>query len=438
MKQKLYILCLFIAGLGYGQTVYIEDSTFRTFLQNNYGQTMVGDSLDTQAAAGIVDTLAMKGFGINSLQGIEYFTAVTGILADSNNINSFPDISTFSDAFIISLNYNRLTSLEVSSQQDNLRTLNISNNMLTQLPNIVPLTNIQSVDARDNLISSFVMSFENNSTLDSLHLENNKLSFEEFLSINSLPMFSLYHLFPQDSIGPGGDFERPQGESIRYYLNQDSSVLDSEYKWYLNDVPYITNQTPYLDIDTVGTFSVYIKNQNVSATDSLVGKTFTVYEDSCFSLKDLNYASYRPDCETNGSVYVNENSISGGTAPFTFYLISNFSGDTLSSANGSFTGLEAGSYRVYIEDDNGCSGSLPSSISIQRVTDCDEIITADNPNFYIKEDGEVKIYDRSGKLIKTLSAPVYWDGTDKNGRLVSMGLYFINVGEQVYKVTMIR
>lgn len=438
MKQKLYILCLFIAGLGYGQTVYIEDNTFRTFLQNNYEQTMVGDSLDTQAAAGVVDTLAMKGLGINSFQGIEYFIAVTGILADSNNINSFPDISTFSDAFIISLNYNRLTSLEVSSQQDNLRTLNISNNMLTQLPNIVPLTNIQSLDARDNLISSFVTSFENNSTLDSLHLENNKLSFEEFLSINSLPMFSLYHLFPQDSIGPGGDFERPKGESIRYYLNQDSSVISSEYKWYLNDVPYITNQSPFLDIDTTGVFTVYIKNENVSTEDSLVGKSFTVSENLCFTLDGLNYQSKSIDCNIGGEVYINENSISGGTSPFTYVLISSFSGDSLSSLSGIFTDLKETTYSLYVKDNAGCTETLENFISIQEKADCDIIITKENPSFFIKDKGDVKIYDRSGKLIKSLKAPVYWNGTDKDGRLVSMGLYFVNVGEQVYKVTMIR
>ncbi|WP_162144127.1 gliding motility-associated C-terminal domain-containing protein [Sporocytophaga myxococcoides] len=59
--------------------------------------------------------------------------------------------------------------------------------------------------------------------------------------------------------------------------------------------------------------------------------------------------------------------------------------------------------------------------------------------YYIPYAGKANIYDRNGKHIKTLTTPAFWDGTNDRGELLTPGLYFLNVNEDVQKtVTLIR
>ncbi|MBO9699053.1 MAG: hypothetical protein J7604_02525 [Sporocytophaga sp.] len=59
--------------------------------------------------------------------------------------------------------------------------------------------------------------------------------------------------------------------------------------------------------------------------------------------------------------------------------------------------------------------------------------------YYIPYTGKSNIYDRNGKHIKTLTTPAFWDGTNDRGELLTPGLYFLNVNEDVQKtVTLIR
>lgn len=59
--------------------------------------------------------------------------------------------------------------------------------------------------------------------------------------------------------------------------------------------------------------------------------------------------------------------------------------------------------------------------------------------YYIPYAGKANIYDRNGTHIKTLTTPAFWDGTNDRGELLTPGLYFLNVNEDVQKtVTLIR
>ena len=47
--------------------------------------------------------------------------------------------------------------------------------------------------------------------------------------------------------------------------------------------------------------------------------------------------------------------------------------------------------------------------------------------FYFDEIGIGTIYDRYGRVVKEIQFPGYWDGTDKNGKLVTSGYYIIKL-----------
>lgn len=59
--------------------------------------------------------------------------------------------------------------------------------------------------------------------------------------------------------------------------------------------------------------------------------------------------------------------------------------------------------------------------------------------YFIEETGTAKIYDLRRKLIKTLSAPATWDGTNHSGALLDAGFYIIILNDKtpIY-ITLIR
>lgn len=83
---------MFIPFLGYGQVddlYFIEDQNFLAFLQEHYPQTIVNDSLDINATAGI-DNLQLNNLGLESLDGIQFFSDLTYLNCDSNQLSTLP------------------------------------------------------------------------------------------------------------------------------------------------------------------------------------------------------------------------------------------------------------------------------------------------------------------------------------------------------------
>ena len=59
--------------------------------------------------------------------------------------------------------------------------------------------------------------------------------------------------------------------------------------------------------------------------------------------------------------------------------------------------------------------------------------------YYLDQQGKTAIYDRSGKFIRSMPTPSYWDGTNDKGELVVPGLYFLIANDDTQKtVTLIR
>lgn len=95
----------------------------------------------------------------------------------------------------------------------------------------------------------------------------------------------------------------------------------------------------------------------------------------------------------------------------------------------SYTKLTSGNYQINIIDTMGCTTYANESIEIKHVGNCEEFILfigQQGPQaIHFNYDGELKIYDKYGKLVKTLDSPTYWEGTTDSGALVDFGIYFV-------------
>jgi len=84
-----------------------------------------------------------------------------------------------------------------------------------------------------------------------------------------------------------------------------------------------------------------------------------------------------------------------------------------------------------------------AQIKPQCQSNCETYFSPDGDGitdvYYLEDSGKTSIYDRSGKLVKSIATPAYWDGTNEKGEPSAPGIYFLiaNEGHQE-TVTLIR
>lgn len=79
----------------------------------------------------------------------------------------------------------------------------------------------------------------------------------------------------------------------------------------------------------------------------------------------------------------------------------------------------------------------------EKQEECCPVITADddgkNDYFFIAEKGKTKIFNVDGKLVKQLTTPQNWDGSDDRGTTVALGEYYVVTSEdKTYRVTVLK
>ncbi len=102
--------------------------------------------------------------------------------------------------------------------------------------------------------------------------------------------------------------------------------------------------------------------------------------------------------------------------------------------------FEEGHYFIKnVIDQYGCQYAVDYAFSIEKEGDCEESyvlmpFTNNAPSkITFKQEGEIKVVDKNGVVIKTLIAPVTWDGTTEDGSFVDIGVYFIYNNDEFVK-----
>ncbi len=113
-----------------------------------------------------------------------------------------------------------------------------------------------------------------------------------------------------------------------------------------------------------------------------------------------------------------------------------------------FDNLAEGPQDLFIADSDGCLLDLTAQAVIEyNEADCnkkDIVFYPDHPQFtngkiIFEEAGVVTIVSKAGQVIKQLSGPVEWDGTDASGNELPSGLYFIIYENgEVQNLTVVR
>lgn len=163
MSKPIVMLC-FVWTLSItsviSQTISIPDANFeQALIDANQDSDGMVNGVMLQSDAEAVITLALNNKGINSLQGIEYFTNVSGLVCSNNNLSSL-DVSSNTSLLYLDCGGNSLLNLDLSS-----------NPVLEQL--IVFGNPLTSIDVSNNTaLTYFNASFNQFTNLDISNLTN--------------------------------------------------------------------------------------------------------------------------------------------------------------------------------------------------------------------------------------------------------------------------
>ncbi len=176
--KKLLLLHLLLAMFLGAQTVKASvvlnatnfpDATFRAYISNLTGVS-VGSTI-SDATLARVESIDVADIDISSLQGIEYFSNLTRLNCEGNQLTSL-DIRLNPKLTRLVCSSNQLTSLDVRLNT-NLTFLSCNNNQLTSL-DVTKNTNLTWLYCYNNQLTSLNVS--NNTKLTFLYCDDNQLT----------------------------------------------------------------------------------------------------------------------------------------------------------------------------------------------------------------------------------------------------------------------
>ena len=169
--KKLLLILLCLPFIGFGQNVYIPDANFKAYLVANSAINTNGDSEIQVSEANSFNAFLSVGFqGITDLTGIEFFTSLTGLDCESNQL-TFLDLSNNTDLWFLECSNNQLVSLDIYNNPL-LQSLYGRNNQLLNL-NLTNNTNLCCLELTNNQIISLDLRNGNNYNLNDLDLSDN-------------------------------------------------------------------------------------------------------------------------------------------------------------------------------------------------------------------------------------------------------------------------
>ena len=175
MKQRLIslFLALFCIAAGAQADVVINDQNFPDEIFRNWLLLVDNDKDEKFSDEEIANIKGMRidGMGIETLQGIEYFTALKDLFCSENQLKTL-DLSKNTALEGLFCYDNQLTTLDVSNCKA-LESLYCVNNQLESL-DVSNNTALAWLDCGNNQLTSLVVS--NNTALQSLSCSNNQLT----------------------------------------------------------------------------------------------------------------------------------------------------------------------------------------------------------------------------------------------------------------------
>ncbi len=464
----------------------IENFTGATTLEVKYNPNL--QSIPNIDAMTNLTIIGLDSNGLTSLPNLSTLTGLKILSFHHNKVTSMPSLNGLTQLKTLFVNNNQLTALPNLSGLPMLTQLMVSYNPITSIPSLANLTSLAEIICDNTLITTFpditgctalssifcwnhlltsLPNFSSNTnlseiifsygrlttlpnlsslTLVSVDLSNNALSFEDIMPLPSQAAFSAFILSPQ-SPGTAGTVNALNSLPSNLTLGFDNSITSNVYSWYKDGVfvnntsvnKLAFNPATYKD---AGVYTCRITNTTPALSGIILSAAaLTLKVIPCLSSNNIFYHITNTDCSYPIRVTIEDSSFSTGTPPFS-YTVKNKQ-DSSSFNSSDFTLSREGTYDLIVKDGVGCVVTFPAKLVVPRNEQCDPVFYPNGDGiadtYYIEENGYAKIYNKSGELVKELSTPGSWDGTNKKGQDAPTGLYVIVVNETVnIKVTILR
>ena len=394
---------------------------------------------------------------LNSLSNLELMYVY------NNSITEFPPINNLTKLRVLDLQANKLSVVPDVTNNTNLTILRCDNNLIKVLPSLKHLTLLKELGFARNQIKKFPQ-LSPNSTLvkiigsdnfidtlpdlsaftgiKELKLTNNFLSFSDMLPLLGLPKFdSIVYLNPQRDFVIDTRVDGTLGASLEINAKIDVGVEGNRYTWYKDSVKVTETTTPFLPFERVnqsdgGSYTCKITNNSHLLADiTLHVGVIQLKLLPCITISTINYELLENDCKKGAHITIEDDDIEAKYLPLTAHLISSFNENDSYTTQlpGEINNIKPGFYSLRIEDVNQCGLELRNYIQISNPTNCTNSFTPNGDGledtFFIEQKGKAMIYTKEGKLVHTLNVPNAWNGKDREGELVPMGLYLIIVDD---------
>ena len=365
---------------------------------------------------------------ITEIPDLSRFPNLKNLVIGNNPINHPIDYSVATN--LVSLHVHKM-NIDTIAGLDKLKKLSILyawGNSIRSFGALDSITTLTKCVIYNNPINTLPY-LANKPDLASLAIANCHLTFEDIVPVLQLstPPAEFFYS-PQRPLSFGNKRARASHDfALKYPVSNAES--GNIYVWLKNgDVVDSSSSPSYtftpLTFDDNGDYTLRVYNSDVTGLQ-LSANTFNLNVIPCleFEIPFVNIIS--KSCTDGYRIDVSNARVAGGTEPYSYH-ISNEIYDKIFSEH-IIENIPAGQYQITLIDDNGCTAT--DNFTLNRVEKCDPVITPNGDGiadtYFVENSGTVKVYDLRRRLVKTMEAPVVWDGTDQNGALLDAGYYIL-------------
>ncbi|MGN6645546.1 MAG: glycoprotein [Cytophaga sp.] len=440
----------------------IPDISATTGLLNFYASNNQLTSLPDLSGIHLVDFQVVN----NKLTVFPDLSGSTGLLSlycSNNNMTQFPQLAQFPQLkkFVMGQNPINVSFIDVSACT-HLIELHVHKTGIDTIIGLEKLTNLTTLYAWSNNIRSFkgldlittlqlcyiydnpfydIPDVQNKPALTMLNVCSALLTFEDIQPV--LQNTSATFVYSPQRTIPFSDINARAENNYTLSYPAAAPLSTNIYVWMKNGIVIDSSTSatysfsPLTNTDA-GTYQLKIYNPFIPAL-KLNTSSFTISVLPCLELQIPNVFVMSKDCSKGYTVDFSQNQIAGGTAPFQYQLSTNASSKLITYPIAE--NIEAGNYFLTVIDSKNCKAT--DNFTLSKIENCDPVLTPNGDGitdtYYIEKTGKVSVYDLKRDLVNTLQAPIVWDGTDRNGKLLDAGLYILLMeGQAAVYLTIIR
>ncbi len=357
-----------------------------------------------------------------------------------NNLKSVPDLSRNVNLVEINLGMNFIEGLPSFVNLNNLERLYLYNNSLSKLPELPSGNKLTLINAASNKLVS-IPDLSSKTSLTVAAFDHNQISFSDIIPQVAHPSFASVFIFnPQDTINNYTNVNALAGSDVEVSAKRDAQETGNYYFWKKDENFFDTTTSNSVLLKAVkkrqeGNYIAEVVNSTPGLESlRLIFRTVSLKVSECgASSTTYNYSIVSNSCGEGAVISIENINSSSLNSPFKYQLVSK-GVKSLWYTTSQIDELKPGVYDLIVQDKNACLTELKNYILIPNAEDCNNVITPNGDGmgdyYSILASGKIKIYDKTLKLIKELTGPGVWDGTNSRGEIVPIGLYVIVVNDQ--------